>query len=123
MMLYKIMLCLTVFGAVAGMMNTLNFYGLQSPTTGNPGVTEEQATEVTGAVSNSPLNMFTGYFVLMLLLNVLGSAALALVTVIPFLVAWGVPVELATAIQVPIWLVLAWGVYEMWTGHTPPAQD
>ena len=123
MMLYKIMLCLTVFGAVSGMMNTLNFYGLQSPETGNPGITEEQATGMAASVTNSPLNMITGYFVLMALLNILLSAALALITVIPFLMAWGVPLELATAIQVPIWLVMAWGVYEMWTGHTSPAQD
>ena len=107
MMLYKIVLCLIIFGAVTGMMNTLNFYGIQSPTTGNEGITEEQATGMASAVSNSPLNMITGYFVLMLLLNMLLSAFLAVITVIPFLTAWGVPFALATAIQIPIWLVFA----------------
>jgi hypothetical protein len=37
--------------------------------------------------------------------------------------AWGIPAPIALAIQTPIWLVMAWGLYEMWTGHTPPAMD
>lgn len=123
MMIYKIVLCLVVFGAVTGMVNSLNLYPLTAPDTGNEGVSEAQVTEMAGTMSNSPLNAFTSYFVIMMLINILVTIFISLITIIPFLVAWGIPIELATAIQIPIWTVMAWGLWEMWTGQTPPAQD
>lgn len=123
MMLYKIMLCLVVFGAVTGAVNSLQLYPVTSPESHNTGITEAEVTELTGTMSNAPMNPFTAYFMLTTLIGILGTVALSLITIIPFLMAWGIPAPIALAIQTPIWLVMAWGLYEMWTGHTPPAQD
>lgn len=123
MMLYKIMLVLIVFGAVNGMLNTVGLYSQKLPTTGNTGITEAQVTDLTRAAGKTPINPWTSYTVLSTVFGVIASVALSLVTIIPMLTAYGIPLPLAVAIQTPIWLVLAWGVYEMWTGHSSPSQD
>jgi len=123
MMLYKIMLCLVVFGATVGMMNSLQLYPVSSPTDGNKGITEAQVTDMSKNMANAPLNPFSSIFLASMLLNMILSAGLALLTIIPFLTAWGIPLPLAGAIQTPIWFVMGWGLWEMHTGQTPPAQD
>jgi hypothetical protein len=123
MMLYKIMLCLVVFGAVNGAIDSLQIYSYKTPQQEVGGIGQAEVTDLSNTMSGAPLNPFTAYFVLTTIIRVLGSAALALLTVIPFLMAWGIPFAFALMIQTPIWLVMAWGFYEMWTGHTPPAQD
>lgn len=123
MMLYKIMLVLVVFGAVNGAIDATGLYTLRTPQSETNGIGQAEVTDLSNTMSGSPLNPFTAYFMLTTAMRILLTAALALVTVIPFLMAWGVPFLIAVAIQTPIWLVMAWGIYEMATGHVPPAQD
>ena len=86
------------------------------PTTG-AGINQAQVTELTQSVGKTSINAWTGYTVIAMCFNVLGSGLLNLLSIIPFLTSFGVPLAWAIAIQTPIWLVLAIAVYGMWTGH------
>lgn len=123
MMLYKIVLVLVVFGAISGVIEESGFYPTHLPQSGHTGISEAQVTDLSNAASNTPINIFSSFVVLSMVINVLITTFKTVITVIPLLTAYGVPLGLAVAIQTIIWLVMAWGIYEMWTGHTPPAMD
>ena len=123
MMLYRIVLCLVIFGAASAAIEDAGFYPVHLPQTGNTGITEAQVTDLSNAASNTPVNAFSAFTLLTMLGHVLLSAFLAVITVIPFLTAYGVPMEFAVMIQTPIWLVTAFGVYQMYTGHQATGMD
>ena len=123
MMLYKIVLCLVIFGATSAAIEDAGFYPVHLPHTGNTGITEAQVTDLSNAASNTPVNAFSAFSLLMMLAHVLGSAFLAVLTVIPVLTAYGIPMEFAIMIQTPIWLVTAFGFYQMYTGHQATGMD
>lgn len=122
MMAYKIMLVMIIFGAVNGALNTSGMYLKKLPEQ-NAQITQAQVTEMTKSVGNAPLNPWTMYTVIAMVFGVIGSALLALLTVIPILTAYGCPMWLALCIQTPLWLVVAWGIYEIYTGHVTIPQD
>ena len=123
MMLYKIVLCLVIFGAVAGAINDAGFYTTKLPTTGNTGITEAQVRDLSQSAQNTAVNPFSAFSLLLMLGGVLLNAFLAVITVIPLLMSYGVPAEFAVMIQTPIWLVTAFGVYQMYTGHQATGMD
>ena len=123
MMLYKIMLSLVVFGAVAGYVNSTGMYSVHAPVSGTIGIGEAQVTDMSNNIKSASVNPLFSVTLLWVCLNVLFSAALALLTVIPFLTAWGVPPGLALMVQTPVWLVMAWGIYQMSTGHETQGMD
>lgn len=86
-------------------------------------ITEGQVTDLTQGVGKTTVNAFTMYEVLSTSFGVLGGALLTLVTVVPFLMGFGVAFEMALMVQIPIYLILAWTVYEIWTGHTTVMQE
>jgi len=123
MMLYKIGLCLMILGAVSAVIQDTGFYPVNIPQTSAKGITEAEVIDLANNVENAPINPLSSLFMLQMIIHVLISAFLALITIIPFLTAYGCPLGLAVIIQTPIWLVMAWGLYQMWTGHASMGMD
>jgi len=106
-----------MFSTFCGTLNTLGWYSTVSLPTSGSSINQAQVTEFTDSVGKTSINAWTGYTVIALCYNVIIAAAKNLLTIVPFLTDLGVPLSLALAIQTPIWLVLAIGVYGLWTGH------
>lgn len=122
MMAYKIMLVMLIFSAVNGGLNSLGWYSTKLPEQ-KAIITEAQVTDLTKQTGETAVNPWTMWTVIKVFFQVIGGALLSLLTIIPFLLAYGVPVEIAVMIQTPIWLVLIWGIYGIWTGHVSQSQD
>jgi hypothetical protein len=122
MMAYKIMLVMIMFSACCGALNTLGWYTHKLPDQ-KVAISQGQVTELTQAAGKVDINPWTGYIILKMVFNVIGSALLSLLTIIPFLMAFGVDFQIALMIQTPIWFILAWTVYELWTGHSSKMQE
>jgi hypothetical protein len=122
MMAYKIMLVMIIFSAVNGGLNTLGWYSTKLPEQ-DAGISKVQVTELTQSVQRTSINPWTAFTVLSTVFQVLGSAMLSLLTILPFLLSMGMNLQMAMMIQTPIWLVMAWAVYQMWTGHSSMGQD
>jgi len=122
MMLYKFMLVLFIFGAVCGAVNAAGLYDTALP---ESGVTMDEAdiVDLTGSMSDTTVNAFTPITMMMTCGKVLMSGMLAIVTIIPLMMSFGVPGVWAAMIQTPIWLIEGWGVYEFYTGHQTAGQD
>lgn len=116
------MLVMLIFGAVSGSLNALGWYSQKLPDQ-KVSITQAQVTELTGSVGKTSINPWTSYTVLSTVFNVGGAALLSLLTIIPFLTAYGISYPIALMIQTPIWLILIWTVYEMWTGHSTTMQE
>jgi hypothetical protein len=119
---YKIMLVMLIFSGVCGGLNSLGWYNQKLPDQ-KVVLNQAQVTEFSQGVGKMSINPWTGYTMLQTFYNVGGSALLALLSIIPFLTAFGVDFQIALMIQTPIWLVLIWTVYEIWTGHTTTMQE
>jgi len=121
-MLYKLMLVLFIFGAVIGAINEAGLYSTVLPESGAT-INEAEVTEITGSLSDSTVNPFTVIQILMSCGKVLIGGMLSIVTIIPTMVSFGVPLVWASMVQAPIWLIEVWGVYEFYTGHQTAGQD
>ena len=121
MMLYKIMLALVIFGAVIGAINESGIYSVQIPETGAT-IEEEDVISFTEA-QDDPLNYFFIFSAIASALKVLGSAFLAVLTIVPQLKALGLDYIWAFMIQTPIWLVEVWGIYQFKTGYQTQGMD
>jgi len=117
------MLVMIIFSTVCGTLNTLGWYSTVSLPTSNAGISQAQVTELTQSTGQTSINAWTAYTVLASCFNVLGSMALNLLSIIPLLLSFGVSLPLALLVQTPIWLVLAIGVYGLWTGHILPMME
>jgi hypothetical protein len=122
MMAYKIMLVMIIFSGVCGGLNTLGWYVTRLPEQ-QVLLSQAQVTDLTKGAGGVNVNAWTTYTMLKMVFQVIGSCLLALLTIIPFLTAFGVPIAFATMVQIPVWLVLAWAVYEIWTGHSTISQE
>lgn len=116
------MLVLVMFSCVCSFLNTVGWYAIVLPEQ-KMTITEGRVTELTQGVGKTSINPWTMWTVMATTFGVLGGALLSLVTVVPFLMGFGVAFEMALMVQVPIYLILAWTVYEMWTGHTTVMQE
>ena len=121
MMLYKIMLALFTFGFVIGAINAAGIYDVAIPDTTTT-IDEESVVKFTEA-QDDPLNYFFIFSAISTALHVLGSAFLAVITILPQLHALGIPVVWGMMIQGPIWLVEIWGIYQFKTGYQTQGMD
>ena len=122
MMAYKIMLVMLTFCAVNGSINTLGWYTQKLPEQ-RAAITEAEVTDLTQQAAETQVNAWTMWTIIKVIFQVVGGMLLSLLTIIPFLTAYGIPLQIAAMIQMPVWLVLAWGVYGIWTGHVSQSQD
>lgn len=123
--LYDIVLILMIFGAVGQCFNEFHVFGVVIPDAGTT-VTEDMAREYQGASTPQSADDFTWTNVIISGLKIIGSAVLAVFTVIPLIISLcqAVGVDLVTAatlalvVQVPIWFVTIAGWYEWSTGRS-----
>lgn len=123
MMLYKVMLCLFIFGLVAGAINESGLSSTVTIPASNVEITEQDAEDLTAGVGTSGINALSLISVVFTFAKVIGSAALAVFTVLPLLISFGVPEYIAVVIQSPIWIVEIFGLYQLYTGHQTLGQD
>jgi len=115
MMLYKIILFMFVFGAVCSGINASGIFTMTIPTQSTATVQESQITDLTNSTKGpvSPLSAVS--FTMLFVGSILGGL-LAVLTIIPLMMSWGVPLWVATIFQTPIWIVEVAGIYRMVTG-------
>ena len=123
MMLYRVMLCLFIFGFVAGGINESGLYSTATVPYSNVEITENDVTDLTGGVGSGAVNALFIISALVTFGKILGSAFVALLTILPILLAFKMPVWLALMFQGPVWLVEIWGLYEFYTGHQTIGMD
>ena len=121
MMLYRIMLCLFIFGLVAGAINEAGVYNVSLP--GSDVSLSAADVEDFASSSDDGLNFFFVYSGVAAAVRVLGGAILACITILPILYAYGVPVWLGMIVQGPVWLVTIWGLYQFRSGHQTQGMD
>ncbi len=122
---YDIILVLFIFGAVGQCFNEFNVLGVSVPNNGLT-ITEGQVTEYQSSTGSSEVNDFTWTDIILKGLKILGSAMLAVITIIPLVISLcqSVGVDFATAatlaimIQGPVWFVTIFGWYEWSTGRS-----
>ena len=123
MKLYAIVLVLFVFGFVNAGINELGVFDTKMPNS-NPQITETQAGQFTeGVGALNPLNPFFIYSMIVSFLKMFGQACLAVLTIVPLLNSYGIPIAVGMMIQGPIWLVEAVGIYQIVTGYQFQGMD
>jgi hypothetical protein len=123
MKLYAIMLFLFIFGFVNAGINEAGIFDVKLPNS-NPQITEAQAGQFTQGVGElNPLNPFFIYSMIVSFLKMFGQACLAVVTILPLMYSYGVPIYIGMMIQGPIWLVEAVGIYQLVTGYQMQGMD
>lgn len=123
--LYDIILMLFIFGAVGQCFNEFNAFGVAIPDSGVT-ITEGQVTEYQSSTNPTTVDDFTWTNIILMGLRILGSAVLAVFTIIPLVISLcqmvGVDFQtaatLALLIQVPVWFVTIVGWYEWSTGRS-----
>ena len=123
MMLYKLVLCLFIFGLVAGAINESGLSSTVTIPASNVEITEADAESLTEGVGTTGINALSLISVVFTFGKVIGSAVLAVFTVLPLLLSFGVPELIAVVIQTPIWLVEIFGLYQLYTGHQTLGMD
>ena len=122
---YDILLVLFIFGAVGQCFNEFAVFGVPIPDSGVT-ISESQVTEYQSSTSPTTIDDFTWTNIILSGLKILGSAMLAVFTIIPLVISLcqAVGVDFTTAatlaliIQVPIWFVTIAGWYEWSTGRS-----
>lgn len=115
MMLYKIIFVLFCFGFVSTGINASGLFPMVVPEPGYNNVTEAQVTEMTEQASGELSPLFILSFLIWFVKAILGGL-LAILTIIPLLLAWGCPLWVAGMVQGPIWIVSLYGVFTTITG-------
>jgi len=116
---YTIALALFSFGFVVGCINGLALYDVTLPGgIEDSGMTETQVEEITeGFVDGGVLSPIQSIQALYMLGGVLFSALKTALTIIPFLLAYGVHPMVALMIQGPIWLVYIVAIVQFFSGR------
>lgn len=116
MILYKIVMAILIVGAVSSGINESGLYKMALPSS-RAAVTEAQVTDYQTGLVEHPLGPFAILEVIWSFLKVMAAACLALVTIIPLMLAWGFPLWAAGMVQIPVWFLEAVGLYQLVTGY------
>ena len=113
-----------IFSSVSGALNGAGWYYTTIPTSGgNVGMNQAQVTDLTKSSGEVTVNAWTQITQGMMAFRLIGSCLLGLLTIIPFLMAFGIPLGFALMIQTPIWFIVGWTIWEIWTGHPTKVQE
>ena len=80
-------------------------------------VTQANVMDLSNTATNAGLNPFFIFFVIQSFMKVLGTGLLTCATILPLMLQFGVPVAIALMFQSPIWIVEAFGIYQLITGY------
>jgi hypothetical protein len=114
---YSIFMFLFIFGAVTGSINQLGIIDYQLPQSNVNTINQAQVTDLSNTASSAGLNPFFIFYVIQTFGKVLFTGLLTCATVLPLMVGFGVPIVIATMFQGPIWIVEAFGIYQLITGY------
>lgn len=114
---YSIMLFLFILGAVSGAINETALFDAALPESSTHAATAAEVTSLTETTVNAGLNPLWMFFVIVTFIKVLASGLITVATVLPLLLAYGVPSPIAVMIQGPIWIVEIFGIYQLITGY------
>jgi hypothetical protein len=115
MMLYKIILFLFILGSVSTGLNASGIFPAQMPVQSTATINQAQITDLTNSTKGpvSPLSVIS---IGMLFVGSILGGLLAVVFVVPLMLAYGIPMYIALMFQGPLWIVEAFGVYQIVTG-------
>ena len=116
---YDIMLALFIIGIVSTALNTIGILPSSFPAQ-NEAMNESTVEDITGLAQSSESNV-NSLFSSIMLVKMLGffiSIFFTILTVIPFLLEWGVPPDIAIMIQLPIWLLEIIFIAQFITGRS-----
>lgn len=108
---------LFIFGAVTGSINQLGIIDYQLPQSNVNTINQAQVMDLSNTASSAGLNPFFIFYVIQTFGKVLFTGLLTCATVLPLMVGFGVPITIATMFQGPIWIVEAFGIYQLITGY------
>ena len=114
-MLYKIVLFLLILGGVSHAINASGIFPVTVPEQTIVGPDQAQITDITNS-SRGPLSPLADVSMLALFVGSIMSAVLAVFTIIPLGMAWGIPFWIMGIFQAPLWWIEVTGVYSWWTG-------
>lgn len=122
---YDIILVLFIFGAVGQCFNEFDVFGVTIPDSGVT-ISESTVTEYQSSTSPTTVDDFTWTNIILSGLKILGSAMLAVFTIIPLMISllqmvgidFATAATLAAFVQVPVWFVTIVGWYEWSTGRS-----
>jgi len=124
---YDIVLVLVIFGAAGSLFNDVvaPVFGITAPD-GGLTITESQYTEYQSSTNPTTVDDFTWTNIILIGLKMLGSAALAVVTIIPLVISicttcgldFATSALFAVVLQGPVWWVSITGWFEWSTGRS-----
>jgi hypothetical protein len=114
-MLYKVILFLFVFGAVCTGLNTSGIFTTQMPVQSTASISQTQITDLTNTTQGPVAALGVVSFMALFIGSILGGL-LAVLSIIPMMTAWGIPLWIALIFQTPLWLVEIAGIYKLVTG-------
>ena len=113
---YSVMLFIFIFGFVSGAIQESGLFVPNVPQQ-KSAFNQAEITELGKGAADQGLNPLFMYGIIAMFAKVLFSGMLALLTIIPMLLAWGIPVWIGMMFQAPLWLMEASGFYQMLTGY------
>ena len=116
MKLYTILLTLFIFGFVTSGINASGMFTHKIPET-DIGFNEASVKEVTEGAEAVGTNPVSAIAMIGTFFHILASAVLAIITILPILSSWGIPLWAGMMVQGPVWLVEIVGLYQWATGH------
>lgn len=119
---YGIMLALLCFGFITAGVNELAIYQKTLPETGAT-MHEETVQELQSGMQAQGPNPLMTYNMILSAGKILIGGFMMLITIVPSLLAYGIPLPIAMMIQGPVWLVEAWGIYQFYTGYATQGMD
>ena len=115
---YKIAMGLFVFGFVCSALVSAGITGEGTLPTQTATVDEDYYQAVGDEVSeHGAIDVFAIPWLLITTAGALLQALVAVFTVLPMLMRFGMPAEFAMMIQAPIWIVYVKDVYTIYTGN------
>lgn len=114
---YSIFMFLFILGSVTGGINSLGIIDYQLPQSNVNTINQAQVMDLSNTASSAGLNPFFIFYVIQTFGKVLFTGLLTCATVLPLMVGFGVPITIATMFQGPIWIVEAFGIYQLITGY------
>jgi len=115
LMLYKVILFLFVFGAVCTGLNTSGIFTTALPVQSTASISQTQITDLTNTTQGPVAALGVVSFMAVFVGSILGGL-LAVLSIIPMMTAWGIPLWIALIFQTPLWIVEIAGIYKVVTG-------
>lgn len=119
---YSIALFFVIFGAVVGMINDMSIYDRVLPEH-NVGLSDAEVQEITDGATNDGISVISGLSTATRLGAILLSGIITAITIVPLLTSYGIPMEIAIAIQAPIYFIYAAGIVQFFSGRSTSQID